>query len=242
MYHILDVLRLVWHRGYKNVFWAGSDIKNLNWFTAQLVRCADKHVCENSTEHAVLLRLGINAEIRQMFFDDASQFKVSFKPSTRPHVYLTCHPGRHKEYGVDLIESIAHKVLHVTFHVYGIRRPYHEIWHDPLTGEVHNLYYYCPENVVYHGKVSNKQFNEEIQNYQAALRLNEFDGFSETIAKSLLMGQYPISRIGGYPLVPTFFEETGLLNCLEKLSEYTKPNQAARDYWFPKLSTTIYPL
>jgi len=47
--------------------------------------------------------------------------------------------------------------------------------------------------------LSEDEFNEKIKEYQGCIRLNRFDGFAESLAKSVLMGQYQYSAYIGYP-------------------------------------------
>lgn len=212
MYHPLDYAKFILHRGEKTVFWCGADILNLAkspW--QQVLRYVPaRHVCENEIERAKLLELGIYASIKPQFFDDFPK-EISFKATRKPHVYLTMHEGREKEYGLDWILSAAQELPEITFHVYGI------------LGE-------DTKNVRYHGRVENRQFNEEIKEYQASIRLNRFDGFSEITAKSILLGQYPITRIhyGGITCVPSL---RGLVNALRMLKTRRKPNPL-REVWY----------
>lgn len=218
MYHIGDYLRLALHRGMRIVFWCGGDIKNLerrpfwNWFIGGL-DCV--HVCENNLEEFNLMQMGIYAEVVPMFFDVCPD--VSFKPSETPHVYMTVHEGRESEYGLDVVYRIHEKVPEVTFHIFGIEGNSHD-------------------NILYHGSVSNEEFNNKIEEYQAALRLNEFDGFSEILGKSILMGQYPISRIK-YDHMDSFEDELHLISLLHNLKHKIVPNPN-RDYWYDKLCLT----
>lgn len=70
--------------------------------------------------------------------------------------------------------------------------------------------------------LSEQQFNEKIKSYQGAVRYNRFDGFAETLAKSVLMGQYPFSQIE----YPHIFSMTEKVNSLPK-----QPNYEGRKYW-----------
>ena len=217
-YHWLDWLRILAHRGRRVIFWCGSDILAIDsnpFWRGLLSNMTAEHVCENLGEQRLLRDLGISARIHPMFFDDISGFTPSFKPSKTPHVFLTSHP-RAGAYGVGIVESIAQQVPEITFHIYGVE------------GQSH-------ENIVYHGLVSNTQFNNEIRNYQAALRLNDFDGFSETLGKSILLGQYPISKIF-YPFIDGFKTNSQLIHLLKGLKTKTKPNIVGYNYWKKILS------
>lgn len=180
------------------------------------------HYVENKEEQKELSVFGINAAIRPSFFNDITKYKVTFKPSLQPHVWLTCHTGREKEYGVDIIERIAKDLPNHTFHIYGIKG------------------FSVNNNVIYHDKVSEEQLDNDIKNYHSALRLNSFDGFAESVAKSILLGQYPISRIL-YPHVWCYSGKDETLKILLRSLVYMKsPNYKAREYWYPKLEELIY--
>lgn len=223
LYHKLDYLRFMYHLGCKTVFWCGSDILNLrkaDKVSRGLVRATRaRHICENTVEWNMLRDMGINAEIHPMIFDYV-KIPMSFEPSKNPHVYTTCHEGREKDYRVDLIEKIAPLFPVITFHIYGI------------DGE-------DEKNIVYHGRVLESVFMFDIQGYQAALRLNKFDGFSEILAKSALMGQYPISWIS-YPHITHVHDATSLRLALQGLSKKKEPNVEGRNYWRNKLTESLY--
>lgn len=215
LYHPLDYLKFLSVRGLRAVFWAGGDAVNLlkhpHW--ARLIggRSA-RHICETPPEQETLYKSGIWAEVRPVFFGDPNDFPVSFFPSNRPQVFLNSHPGREAEYGVDVVERIAPSVPDVTFHVYGGGQRV------------------SPPNVVHHGMVSEEKFNEDIKNYHCGLRLNHIDGFSEVTAKSILMGQYPITRIPA-PNIDSFSTEEELINLLKRLKYKKEPNYFARQFW-----------
>ena len=214
MYNWTDYLKFLWHRGEKTIFWCGSDIKNLNWFWARFFRKA-RNICENEIEQSHLAKFGIRAGIKPMFFGNVNDFPISFKPSKNPQVFLCAHSKREEEYGVYIIEKIAPRFPEITFHIYGIK------------GENKN-------NIVYHGLVSEEQFNREIKDYQVGLRLNEFDGFSEVLAKSALLGQYPISRIY-YPFIDYAKKPKDLFKYLNMLKYKKRPNYKASEFWRKKL-------
>lgn len=79
---------------------------------------------------------------------------------------------------------------------------------------------------------SEKQFNEKIKNYQGAIRFNYFDGFAESLAKSALMGQYPVSRIE-YPYIRKI--ELGI----DYTSLPKEPNYEGREYWLNTLENNL---
>ena len=222
LYHEVDYVRFLLHRGKKTVFWCGGDILNLQkkllwqWI---LVHVSARHICENSVESALLGEMGFSAEICPMIFDNPKTVAPSFSPSENPQVYLCCHPTYEEQYGVTLVEGIASAVPSVCFHIYGV--------------EGKNR-----DNVKFHGKVENDVFNREISGFQAGLRLNDMDGFSEVLAKSVLMGQYPISRIH-YPMIDHASDITQLINKLHDLKNHKKPNTDAREYWLYELERNL---
>ena len=233
MYHIADYAYYVFHRGKKTILWAGSDIQTLvkSKFPWHELFTGREHYVENKLEQAELVLLGIDCLVRPSFLEDINDFPVSFKPTERPQVFLTGHPGREDEYGFNIVMKIAQRVPEVDFHFYGSN--FHI---DEIVPHYENLYY--------HGRVPSKQFNEEIKNYHCGLRLNEHDGFSEILAKSVLMGQYPISRIN-YPHIWHYETEEELIRQLKRLKKQTKPNLEARDFWrgnvnnYPWIGTTL---
>jgi membrane protein required for beta-lactamase induction len=70
--------------------------------------------------------------------------------------------------------------------------------------------------------------NEEIKEMQGALRLTAFDGFSEILAKSLLMGQYPVSLIE-YPF-------TLKLSEIGRVKDMKEPNLRGRSLLLENLN------
>lgn len=220
-YHIGDYLRIILHRGKKKIFWCGSDILNLGLFSGTIISLLDvRHYCENEVERLELLhRHGIEAEIRPMIFDDVA-LKPQYKHSDNPHVYLSAHKGRRAEYGVELIEGLAWTLPEITFHIYGI------------TGT-------NKPNIIYHGRVSTTDFDKQITRYHAALRLNSFDGFGEVLAKSILLGQYPISFIQ-YTYIDYAKNILELLALLRDLKNKKEPNKKARDYWTRTLEHNLH--
>lgn len=237
MYHIGDYLSFIRHRGERIIFWCGYDILNLKnryffgdgkdlwlsklfsfvpWHLIFKFIKAD-HYCENEVEADELRKMGIEPKIVPSFLEDINDFPVSFKPSKKPQVFLSAWKGREDEYGVGLVRRLAKKLPEITFHIYGAGEPKQE------------------GNIVYHGRVSNEQFNREIKNYHCGLRPNEHDGFSEILAKSVLLGQYPVSKIK-YPHIWNYRTENELVSLLRKLKKISCPNTAARNYYREKLN------
>jgi hypothetical protein len=221
LYHWKDYIYFLAHKGPKKVFWCGSDILNLTerpiW--RWLIRTQEaKHYCENNIEEDFLILNGIignkdgivrygdaRAKIIPMLFDDIDKYEVSFQPSDKPQVYMNVHPSREDEYGENIIRYIADSVPDITFHIYGGDFPT------------------AKANIHRHGLIPEEQFNEEIKNYQCGLRLNNFDGFSEITAKSILMGQYPITKIV-YPHIDYAETTNELIILLEGLKDKKEPN------------------
>jgi len=208
MYHWFDYLRYRMHWGKKAIFWCGADILNIrpSWRFPNTI-----HYCENTVEYEALRWRGIHADIRPSLFDIPEAI-THFTPTDHPHVYMNAHPGREVEYGVPMVKILASALPHITFHVYGI------------SGD-------STANLIYHGNVAPEAFKREIEGYQAALRLNEFDGFSEILARSALMGQYQYSIIP-YPHMEPI---SGLWTLDQKLT----PNYDGQRYWLTELSKPL---
>ena len=209
------------HEGNKTVFWCGSDIINLqqNWEFQRRVRLYPeaKHYCENEVEQKELAEMGIKADIVQSFLDDVNKFPITFKPTDKPHIFMSGHPNREDEYGWSLAMMLSQKLPEFTFHLYG-------------AGQRGKL-----NNIIVHGQVPEKDFNEEIKNYQCGLRLNTHDGFSEITVKSILMGQYPITFIP-YEKIWNYKTEEELIEQLKKLKTIKKPNVDGRNYWLKHIN------
>jgi len=215
LYHFLDWSRFIIHRGQKHVFWCGGDILNLqkagNVWQKLIAKQKADHVVENMVEKLELENMGICARVQPIILDDPRQFNICYRQSDKPKVFVCCHEGYEEQYGVNMLEGIAAVVPDVEINIYGV------------TGESH-------DNVKYHGRVSNERFNEEIRKYQAGLRLNDFDGMGEVTYKSLLLGQWPISRIS-YPYVTFVKDTTDLINALNDLKNKKEPNYVGEVYW-----------
>lgn len=217
LYRPLDYLWYFLHMGRKTAFWAGSDILHVNWMNFLVL--GGTHYCENEVERKALYERGILAEIHPMLFDDPSRFGVCYEKSQNPKVFLCAHEGREKEYGVDDVERIAPLVPEVTFVIYGI------------TGTSEH------PNVLYRGMVSEERFNEEISGYQGFLRFNVFDGCSEGMAKSILMGHYPATAIR-YPHIQQIGSDESLIDFLRMLRYRDFPNPH-HTFWREKLCKRI---
>lgn len=230
LYDVRDYLALWLHRGKRWVLWAGGDLKNLDsgfalndgklkwmskipikwWLIPLLKRC--ENWVENYWEARVLAKFGIQSHICPSFLGNIDDFPVSYQYSDRPNVYISCSGGKESEYGIDQIQRIASKVSECDFHIYGS-----------------DFGDFSQSNVLPHGKVPIKQMNEEISHMQCGLRLNKTDGFSEISAKSILMGQYPITYLD-YPRIDRFKTDEELIKLLKELRNKRLPNGVSNYY------------
>ena len=235
MYNDLDYDTYRIHQGKKIVFWCGGDIlwlKN-NWDYQRVIKLFPKaeHYCENRVEKAELENLGVKVkEVIPSFLENIHNFPVCFKPTNEPHIWMCGNPEREKEYGWDLAERLARKLPEFTFHLYGSNREKSPRFFDQLeeiSTEVPNL--------IHHGKISEYQFNKEIQQYHCGLRPNDFDGFSEVVAKSIFLGQYPITKIP-YEKIWNYKTEDELVDLLKAIKYQIKPNLEARSYYLKKIN------
>lgn len=222
LYGFPDFYTLWRHRGKKWILWAGSDIvhfRNGYWLEEgggikidadQLSPWINKYCenwCENEVERQALEDVGIQAQVCPSFLGDIEEFEEEFKRNDRPKVYLSASPGREAEYGWKLIEEIA-PLCNVDFYLYGSPD-----WESPH------------HNVFSRGRVPKEQMNDEVKNMQCGLRLNEFDGFSEITAKSILWGQYPIVwSTFQYPGIESFSNKEELIKLLNELKDKVLPN------------------
>lgn len=224
MYDVRDYLSYFLHVKQKWILWAGSDIVNLaNGFMfnngklkalSQLTKGNEwiikmlqngEHYVENQWEHDELSKLGIKSKIVPSFMGKVDCYRVEYLYNETPQVYISTGTGRQREYGFGTIDRIAPRVPGVTFHLYG------DSW------DTHQ------ENIIVHGRVKKEQMNKEIVLMQAGIRLNETDGFSEIIAKSILWGQHPISRMK-YKHIDHFTNDDELVAVLSKLKNKHRPN------------------
>ncbi len=195
MYSARDYEVLFKHRGKRYVLWAGSDIKNfesglafgdgtlielskrfqgVNWILSRWINENCQNWCENDVEQDALSRMGIASIVQQSYLGKLP-YKTEYEQNIYPNIYLSASEDRQEEYGWGLIEEIANQ-CGATFHLYG------------ATWETKH------HNIIVHGRVPKEQMNNEIRKMQCGMRLNEFDGFSEITAKSILWGQWPIVR------------------------------------------------
>lgn len=225
LYGLPDFYVLWRHKGKKAILWAGTDIKHfLNGYwldelgkirlnpkaLAKWIDINCKNYVENEIEKEALASVGITAFVAPSFLGDKNKFEASFKPGNK--LYTSVSGDDFKTYGWDKIPALAQLYPQIEFHLYGNARPL-------LFGT---------DNIIVHGRVSKEQMNREIKEMQGALRLTEFDGFSEILAKSFLMGQYPVSLIK----VPHALPVEDIAQILNK----TEPNMKARDHYFEYLN------
>jgi hypothetical protein len=214
LYKKADYDRFLAHKGERTVVWCGSDILQTGQMFRTLQKIPARHIAENEIQAGVLkLMLQTNnIEIRYNFLSDPKDFPLCYKRSDRPHVFMHINYNAEPESGWYTIEEIAPELPKITFHIYGNMEPRE-----------------APKNIVFHGYVPEEQFNKEIRWYQAGLRLHEFDGFSEIISKSILLGQHPISRIR-YPKVSSYNDKDGLVALLSVLKARELPNPSRAYY------------
>lgn len=226
IYGLPDFYALWRHKGKRYVFWCGSDIRHLKngyWLDdkgktrispvgiSDWINKYCENWCENKAEQQWLRELGIQAKISPSFLGDVDKFKVSYIQSDTPKLYASVSGDDFILYGWYLINKLAVEHPAVEFHLYGNNK----IWE-------------APGNVIVHGRVSNEQMNEEIKDMQGCIRLINMEGFSEIVAKSMLMGQYPVSAID-YPYTLNVEE-------IRTLFDKDKPNLEGRNYLINNLN------
>lgn|SRR3990167_506430 len=249
-YDVRDYIKLFLHRGKRFILWAGSDILNLknnflfnngkfrtiskifSGFPRFLDGWLDKHCenwVENETEKQALESLGIKVTgVCPSYLDIVNNYEMNYEWDKTMKVYLSTNEGREREYGFTTVLNVAYALPDVEFHLYG-SNSWKEWW---------GLYAYKQkgrENIVMHGRVSKEQMNEEIKKMQVGLRLNEFDGFSEILAKSVLWGQYQIGKVK-HPMIPSFKNDRELVAELKKIQGYKEHNFETRNYYLYTLN------
>lgn len=233
MYSLNDFMALRAHRGRKAILWCGSDITRFmqGWWLddegtirveperfAEWMQKNCEHYVENGVEHEALMVYGIESKIVPSFLGDVKGYELTYVNQSRPNVYASVSGDDFALYGWEQIEMIADKCA-VDFHLYGNVKPWESKHH----------------NVIVHGRVPKEQMNEEVKHMQCGLRVLPFDGFSEITAKSVLWGQWPITRIG-YPYITNFTTNEELVAALNDLKNKTTPNTKARDYYLSHLN------
>jgi hypothetical protein len=166
---------------------------------------------ENVIEYVVLNELGIKAKVVPSFMGDVKKFKVSYKQNDRPKLYSSVSGNNFDVYGWDKIDKLAEERPDIDFYLYG----------NTADWESKN------PNVYVRGRVLKEVMNNEIKDMQGAIRMTTFDGASEIIVKSILMGQYPVSPFIDYPYV---------LNKVDDIKYMYKPNIEGREWWLKNLN------
>ncbi len=215
MYRPSDYLKFLWHQGEKTIHWCGSDILQVGWHYRWMSKIKSNHICENEIQHYILKLMlrPQSVEIKYTFLSNPDEFPIFYRQSNTPEVFTHINKDAETESGFFTLERMAQRLPRMRFHIYGKvaqRR--------------------CGNNIIFHGLVPEEQFNREIRQYHGSLRMHEFDGFAETTAKSVLMGQYPISRIR-YPYIDTYKDEDELIELLQGLKNKKEPNYKARNYY-----------
>ncbi len=210
LYGLPDFYTLWRHRGKKWILWAGSDIRHFvsgYWLDdtgvlkvtpkplAKWINTYCESWVENEVEQAELKRIGIYSHVCPSFMGNVEAYGIQYRPSARPRVYASVSGDDFVLYKWAEIDQLALNHPEIEFHLYGNTQPWAAV----------------SSNVVVHGRVPKEQMNSETQQMQGGLRLLEFDGFSEVIAKSVLWGQWPISTIP-YPHTLRVSEIGSLVN------------------------------
>ncbi len=220
IYTLDDYMRFRNHSGAKIVYWHGTDVLILLGLNEtqnnsgevipatvlqNIVKSVDcLHVCQNELLKQELATVGIDALVRPLFMEDVDEISISYQYKERPSVYTMVSSGRHEFYGIPWIYEIADQV-NVDFYIYGYEgEDTSNVFHFP----------YLPE----------EEFNEQIKQHQAFLRLPKHDGFSQCMVKALMMGQYVFSRID-FPFVSYVSSPNELLKFLTDLPAKTESNQ-----------------
>ena len=223
LYGFPDFFSLWRHKGRKAILWAGTDIihfLNGYWLDdrgsikmspkplATWINKNCENYVENEVEQGVLKTLGIESKVIPSFLGKVEDFEVCYKWSKKPKLYTSVSGNNFKQYGWDKIPKLAQENPDIEFHLYGNTEPF------AFPAEF--------KNIIVHGRIPKEQMNSEIKEMQGALRLTEFDGFSEIIAKSLLWGQWPISLI--------FYPNTLRIESIKSLKNLKEPNLKGREW------------
>ena len=229
LYGLPDFYAVWRHKGIKEILWAGTDILHFEkgyWLedggthAFSLVGRHDLamwlsrncgHWVENEVERDRLWKCGILARVQPSFLGDVKKFKVNFKAGNK--LYSSVSGNNFEQYGWNKVHILASKHPETEFHMYGntIEPPYSSL-----------------PNFIVHGRVSKEKMNNEIKGMQGAIRMTDFDGFSEILAKSILMGQYPVSLID-YPHILKPSE-------LGEIVNKEVPNLAGRNHYLKTLN------
>jgi glycosyltransferase involved in cell wall biosynthesis len=220
LYNENDLAVFKEHRGRKAIFWNGSDVlwlkQNALWQATIKTFPNARHACHNQLLQTELAEMGLEAVIAPIFFSCVEDYPVSFTPSVPLNVYLMAHEKVGSVYGVPIVEEIADQTTGILFHVYGVTK-------------------LNTQKILYHGTVPESQMDAEIKDYQVCLRLNKHDGFSQTLIKSILLGQYQISAIS-YANLEVYTNAKTLIKQLNALKSERLPDLRAREFYLPLLN------
>ncbi len=226
LYGLNDLHALWRYKGKKYVWFAGSDIRHLasNYWLDDTgeIRIDNKGICEwinkncecwceNGVEHDKLLWLGIESKIAPSFLGHIERFPVEENRLERKRYYTSVSGDDFETYGWDKIKEFSRNNP-AEYHFYG---------NDRLPAWSFNELKSIDAKFIFHGKVPKEQMNEECKTMTGCIRMTEFDGFSEILAKSVLWGQKPISLID-YPFLHAENPREELLKTLNKYPWNTK--------------------
>jgi hypothetical protein len=212
LYFVEDYFELMLHCGEKKIFWNGTDIKIVSSMDIlqRIIREIEaKHYCHSADRQKALGIVGIRADVHPLFFGDLSKYQVSYEQSYSPQVYMHCNAGREVEYKLPEALAIAKEADWVTFNIYGV------------SGE-------NTSNVIYHGWVDESMMDEEIKKYHGFISFTPDKHASQTMVKSALMAQYPIS-VNPISGVWHGKNKEEMLNYLSIIGEQKAPNYELRE-------------
>lgn len=204
IYGLPDFFWLWKHKGRKCILWAGTDIIHLKkgyWledgggirmshrpFSTWINKYCENYV-ENEVEQKALAEMGIESKVVPSFLGDVKDFPLVYKKEEKVRLYTSVSGDNFEQYGWDKILDIATENPDIEFHLYGnIKIPSDLLYAAALKNRF-------KASIFIHGRVPKEQMNREIKDMSGPLRLTEFDGFSEIIAKGLLWAQWPVSLI-----------------------------------------------
>lgn len=209
--------------GKKTIFWCGSDILKMirDPDAARIVKenPETEHYCETEVEANNLRSVGLDPKVVPSFLANTNNYPISFSTPLKGEkwkIWLSGHPNREKEYGFEDAKEVAKMFDNVEVHLYGV------------DGE-------NTENVFYHGFVPEEQLDKEIKKYHCSIRGNEHDGISEVVIKSLLLGQYPITKLP-YEGVWQYDTVGSLAGYITLLQQQIAPNYEPRIKWLKKIN------
>ena len=219
LYFVQDYEIFSKHLGRAVVFWNGTDMLRLSKsedFRKKLSSRKAVHLCHFEHNLQMLKELGISAHVNPLFFGDIDKYPISYRQNSIPNIYAICHPGRETEYGIDFLLSLAPETPGVMFHIYGVDAPSSSY----------------PSNVIYHGFVPEEQMDKETCEFQGALKFSNsgLPGIPQTVLKSGLMGQYPIS-LAKVPGCWQGENKEKIKVLLEKLATMREPNFQLREMY-----------